>query len=186
MELGRISLRHRHARCASQSAGGTSGRQKNELRRVAGRRPAVFFDRDGTLIESIHYLNRAEQVRLKPDAADMLARLHTAGFQQVVVTNQSAIGRGLLSEEGLAEVHDAMTDQLSRKGAWVDAIYHCPSRRWVRIGESDRASGSQAGTGNVAAGGGGSSISTWPGRGWSAIWSATSWQESMRAAAARS
>ena len=90
------------------------------------RRPAVFFDRDGTLIEAIHYLNRAEQVCLKPDAADVLARLHSAGFVRVVVTNQSAIGRGLLSEEGLARVHDAMTDQLSRKGAWVDAIYHCP------------------------------------------------------------
>jgi histidinol-phosphate phosphatase family protein len=98
-------------------------------KRVAARRdrrPAVFFDRDGTLIESIHYLNKAEQVCLKPDAADVLARLHTAGFLQVVVTNQSAIGRGLLSEEGLANVHEAMTDQLSQKGAWVDAIYHCP------------------------------------------------------------
>ena len=97
--------------------------------RIASRReprPAVFFDRDGTLIESIHYLDRAEQVRLVPDAADMLARLHTAGFQLVVVTNQSAIGRGLLSEEGLAAVHDAMSDQLSQKGAWVDAIYPCP------------------------------------------------------------
>jgi histidinol-phosphate phosphatase family protein len=90
------------------------------------RRPAVFFDRDGTLIESIHYLNRAEQVSLKPDAAHVLSRLHAAGFQQVVVTNQSAIGRGLLSEDGLAEVHQAMTGQLSRQAAWVDGIYHCP------------------------------------------------------------
>jgi histidinol-phosphate phosphatase family protein len=90
------------------------------------RRPAVFFDRDGTLIEAEHYLNKAEQVRMKPDAADVLSRLHAAGFQQIVVTNQSAIGRGLLSEEGLAEIHQAMTDQLSRHGVWVDAIYHCP------------------------------------------------------------
>jgi len=89
-------------------------------------RPAVFFDRDGTLIEPVHYLNRPEQLRLMPDAATSLARLQAAGFQRVVVTNQSAIGRGLLSEEGLSAVHDAMTDQLAREGAWVDAIYHCP------------------------------------------------------------
>jgi histidinol-phosphate phosphatase family protein len=90
------------------------------------RRPAVFCDRDGTLIEAVHYLNKAEQVCLRPDAADVLTRFHAAGFQQVVVTNQSAIGRGLLSEEGLAEIHQAMRDQLSRLGAWVDAIYYCP------------------------------------------------------------
>lgn len=93
---------------------------------IACSRPAVFFDRDGTLIESVHYLARPEQVRLLPGAAAAIRRLRGAGYACVVVTNQSAIGRGLLSEEGLALVHAELVRQLAEEDADLDAIYHCP------------------------------------------------------------
>jgi D-glycero-D-manno-heptose 1,7-bisphosphate phosphatase len=93
---------------------------------AAGRRPAVFLDRDGTIIEHVHYLRDPAEVRLLPGAADALKRLADAGFARVVVTNQSAIARGMLTVEGLALVHDEMNRQLAEAGAAVDAIYYCP------------------------------------------------------------
>ena len=65
-------------------------------------RPAVFLDRDGTLIEHVHYLSDPAHVRLLPGAAEALQRLRRAGFARVLVTNQSAIGRGMLTEARLA------------------------------------------------------------------------------------
>lgn len=100
---------------------------------AAGRRPdpraprrCVFLDRDGTLIEQVHYLSDPRDVRLLPGAAASLHRLHEAGYACVVVTNQSQIGRGRLTEDRLREIHDEMNRQLAEHGAWVDAIYFCP------------------------------------------------------------
>ena len=66
-----------------------------------GDRPAVFLDRDGTLIEHVHYLSDPVDVRLLPGAAEALRRLRDAGFACVVVTNQSAIGRGMITKDQL-------------------------------------------------------------------------------------
>lgn len=96
---------------------------------VAKRRhpvPAVFLDRDGTVIEHVHHLTKPEDVRLVPGAGECLNRLHSAGYKCVIVTNQSVIGRGMLTEEGLERVHAEMTTQLEQQGAWVDEIYFCP------------------------------------------------------------
>lgn len=90
-------------------------------------RPAVFLDRDGTLIEEKSYLTRVEQVRLLPGVAAALARLRLAGFCCVVVTNQSAIGRGMMTERDLEQIHRELRRQLHQGGADVDAIYHCPA-----------------------------------------------------------
>lgn len=89
-------------------------------------RPAVFLDRDGTLIEEVHYLSDPARVRLLPGTAEALRRLHDAGFARVVVTNQSAIGRGMITEAQLHLIHDEMNRQLDAEGTAVDAIYFCP------------------------------------------------------------
>lgn len=89
-------------------------------------RPAVFLDRDGTLIENVPYLDDPARLELFPDAAIALQRLRAAGFACVLVTNQSAIGRGRLTEARLAEIHDEMSRRLAAGGAGLDAIYHCP------------------------------------------------------------
>jgi histidinol-phosphate phosphatase family protein len=88
--------------------------------------PAVFLDRDGTLIEHVHYLADPALVRLIPGVAEGLIRLSRAGYRRVVVTNQSAIARGILTEERLEEIHAEMERQLAAAGASVDAIYFCP------------------------------------------------------------
>lgn len=87
---------------------------------------AVFLDRDGTLIELVHHLTDPADVRLIPGAGAAVRALRAAGWAVVIVTNQSVIGRGKLSEAGLAEVHAEMARQLAGEGTAVDAIYHCP------------------------------------------------------------
>ena len=87
---------------------------------------AVFLDRDGTLIESVHYLRDPADVRLIPGAAKALVRLRAAGYACVVVTNQSAVGRGMLTIEGLEAVHAEMVRQLEAEGARLDDWRYCP------------------------------------------------------------
>jgi len=87
---------------------------------------AVFLDRDGTIIELVHHLNDPADVQLIPGAGDAIKSLRDAGFEIIIVTNQSVIGRGKLTEAGLAEVHAEMNRQLAPFGAEIDKIYFCP------------------------------------------------------------
>ena len=89
-------------------------------------RRAVFFDRDGTLIEDEHYLARPELVRLRPQAAAAVRRVNAAGLAAVVVTNQSGIARGLLTEDDYRAVAARLDALLAEGGARLDATYHCP------------------------------------------------------------
>src|SRR3954451_11720011 len=91
------------------------------------KRPAVFLDRDGTLMEDREYLGRPEGVCLLPGAADGLRRLRAAGFACVVITNQSGIGRGLITEGEYRRVHEEFVRQLAAAGAALDATYYCPA-----------------------------------------------------------
>lgn len=88
--------------------------------------PAVFLDRDGTIIELVHHLNDPADVKLIDGAGDAIRRMRDAGYPVVIVTNQSVIGRGKLTVEGLAEVHVEMNRQLAPFGAQIDDIYFCP------------------------------------------------------------
>jgi len=88
--------------------------------------PAVFLDRDGTLIEEVAYATRPEDIRILGGVAKALAALAQAGYKLIVVTNQSAIARGMLTEEDLHRFHEALDDRLDLLGARVDAYYACP------------------------------------------------------------
>ena len=74
-------------------------------------RPAVFLDRDGTLNVDRSYLTKPEQMRLLPGVGEAIKQLRAAGFACVVVTNQSAIGRGMMTVLELDEVHAEMIRQ---------------------------------------------------------------------------
>ena len=87
---------------------------------------AVFLDRDGTLVDELGFLTRAEDLRLLPGAAEGVRAFNEAGWKVVVVTNQSGIARGLLDERTLAAIHARLTAELERAGARLDAILHCP------------------------------------------------------------
>lgn len=89
-------------------------------------RPAVFLDRDGTLIEEKNYLARPEDVRLLPGVPAAVVKLRRAGFACVVVTNQSGIGRGMFGEKEFLSVHEEMLRQLEQADAAIDGMYYCP------------------------------------------------------------
>jgi len=89
-------------------------------------RPAVFLDRDGTLIEEHGYLTRLEMLRPFPWTADALRLLKRGGFATVVITNQAAIGRGLIDEAFVDAVHRELDRRFHPAGAVIDRYYYCP------------------------------------------------------------
>ncbi len=90
------------------------------------RRPAVFADRDGTIIRERPYLSDPAGVDLLPGSAHGLAAFHAAGFAIVIVTNQSGIARGYYDEEAYEAVQRELVLRLAGAGVPVAASYHCP------------------------------------------------------------
>jgi D-glycero-D-manno-heptose 1,7-bisphosphate phosphatase len=88
--------------------------------------PAVFLDRDGTLIDEVGYLDRPERVVLYPFTTVAVRALNRAGFRTILVTNQSGIARGFFDEATVDAVHAHMADLLAQGGAYLDAYYYCP------------------------------------------------------------
>jgi D-glycero-D-manno-heptose 1,7-bisphosphate phosphatase len=89
-------------------------------------RPAVFLDRDGTMIEDVGYLRRFEDVRWFASTVDAVRLINRAGFLVFVVTNQSGIGRGVIDPAFVPEVHARMAETLAAGGARVDGWFYCP------------------------------------------------------------
>jgi D-glycero-D-manno-heptose 1,7-bisphosphate phosphatase len=86
----------------------------------------IIFDRDGTLIENIPYLSNPNQVHLKPEVAPTLKEFQNLGFQMVVATNQSGIGRKFISESQVEKIHTEITKKLLEKGIILDEFIYCP------------------------------------------------------------
>jgi D,D-heptose 1,7-bisphosphate phosphatase len=87
---------------------------------------AVFLDRDSTIARDVHYWRRVEDSELLPNVPEAIRLLNGNGFKVIVITNQSGIARGYLTEETLAQIHQKMEDKLMKQGATVDGIYYCP------------------------------------------------------------
>ena len=83
--------------------------------------PGLILDRDGTVTEERGYVTSADGIVVLPGVVEALARARAAGWKLVLVTNQSAVGRGLVT----AEVLDAMLESL-RLQLGLDAVYYCP------------------------------------------------------------
>jgi D-glycero-D-manno-heptose 1,7-bisphosphate phosphatase len=97
-----------------------------------GERPprrAVFLDRDGVIIEDRPtFIRRPDQVRLLDGVADAIRRLNDAGFLVVVVTNQSGVARGYLTEADVRQIHRHISALvMERAGARIDRVYYCPT-----------------------------------------------------------
>jgi D-glycero-D-manno-heptose 1,7-bisphosphate phosphatase len=99
-------------------------------------RRAVFLDRDGTINVDVGYPSCWDQISIFPSAFEAVRRLKAAGFQAVVVTNQSGIARGFLTEADLADIHARMAAEFARRGAPLDAFYHCPHFPDAPVGDS--------------------------------------------------
>jgi D-glycero-D-manno-heptose 1,7-bisphosphate phosphatase len=89
-------------------------------------RPAVFVDRDGTLIYDKGYLANPDDVTLMTDAIHAIARLRSAGFAVVIVTNQSGIAQGRITGSAYAAVEARVVALLTAGGAAVERTYMCP------------------------------------------------------------
>lgn len=89
-------------------------------------RPAAFLDRDGTIVDDPGFLSEPDQVRLLPGAAEAIARLNRAGVAVVVVTNQSGIAQGFITDAQYAGVERRVAELCAAAGARIDATYHCP------------------------------------------------------------
>jgi D-glycero-D-manno-heptose 1,7-bisphosphate phosphatase len=87
---------------------------------------AIFLDRDNTLIEDPGYINNPDQVKLLEGVPEALNELKAMGYKLVVVTNQSAVARGIVTEEVLGRIHKQLEQLLAEKGTSLDRIYYCP------------------------------------------------------------
>lgn len=87
------------------------------------KRPAIFVDRDGTLIEEVNFLSRVEDLIVFPFTPPAIRSLKDAGFLVIVLTNQSGIGRGIYTVDDMHAVHDAIQTEV---GGLIDAFYYCP------------------------------------------------------------
>jgi D-glycero-D-manno-heptose 1,7-bisphosphate phosphatase len=86
--------------------------------------PAVFVDRDGTIIEDRDYCSDPNDVKVFPGVPEALRRLKSNGFKIIIITNQSGIGRGLLTVEQYRTVETEVLGQLGAN--LIDATYFCP------------------------------------------------------------
>jgi D-glycero-D-manno-heptose 1,7-bisphosphate phosphatase len=87
---------------------------------------AIFLDRDGTLNEDVGYPDNPGQIKIFPSSFEALGKINASGFLAVIITNQSGIGRGYLTEADLEEIHQEMKADFAERGVHVDGIYFCP------------------------------------------------------------
>lgn len=89
----------------------------------------VFLDRDGTIIEDKNFLKTPDEIEFFPGSVQAIRILRNLGYKIVVLSNQSGIGRGILTEKMVKEVNDSLIRRLEEKDAPVDALYFCPHQR---------------------------------------------------------
>jgi len=88
--------------------------------------PAVFLDRDGTMVRDAGFLSRMDDLEWYPWTIDAVRLLNRAGFLVCVTSNQGGVGLGYFPERFVRDVHDAMTATLRAAGARVDGWFYCP------------------------------------------------------------
>lgn len=89
-------------------------------------KPAIFLDRDGTILNERGYLSHPKNLRFYPPTFKALLRLQKSGFSLVLLTNQSGIARGLLTLGDLAKIHSRLKQRLAQSGVKLSGIYFCP------------------------------------------------------------
>jgi histidinol-phosphate phosphatase family protein len=97
-----------------------------------GLAPAVFIDRDGTLMRDVDYCGNPDDVEVFRGAPEALRQLKERGYKIIIVTNQSGIGRGYFDEATYKKVEDEVKRQIGSD--LIDATYFCPHRPEQRCG----------------------------------------------------
>lgn len=88
--------------------------------------PAIFLDRDGTIIEETDNLTSKEEIKLIAGAIEGIKIFNKLGYPVLVVTNQPVVARGWISEDELRKINDIIQGRFKKEGASILAIYSCP------------------------------------------------------------
>jgi len=86
----------------------------------------VALDRDGTIVEHVHHLLDKSQIRLAPGAGDSIRKQNEADIPVVVPTNQSVVGRGMISLDDVNQIDELTTEQFNSLGAKIEFFLTCP------------------------------------------------------------
>lgn len=88
---------------------------------------AIFLDRDGTINKEVNYLKSADELEIFPGTIKALQKFKNLGFKNIIITNQSGIARGYLSEIDLEKIHNKLLELLNKdSGNLIDDIFHSP------------------------------------------------------------
>ena len=90
------------------------------------KRPVIFLDRDGTIIEDKHYLASIQEIEWIKGAPEAIRDLYETGFRIIVITNQSGVARGLIPEARVGEIHCHLNHYLASLGAKIHSFFYCP------------------------------------------------------------
>lgn len=100
--------------------------------------PAVFLDRDGTLVEEVGYIDRLDRLALFPWSLDAVRLLHRAGYRIIVVTNQAGVARGYFGEDFVRRAHAHLDALVRAAGGEIAGFYHCPHHPDASVAEYRR------------------------------------------------
>ncbi len=99
---------------------------------------AVFLDRDGNINKDVGYPDSFDLIEIYQYSFEAVRKLNKAGLKTIIVTNQSGIGRGLITEEQLYQIHWKMKQAFARHDAYFDKIYYCPHYLSSKFPEYDK------------------------------------------------
>ena len=89
-------------------------------------RPTLFLDRDGVIVEEMHYLSKVEDVRLIDGAAHIIGRANKFGIPVIIVTNQSGIAHDKFKWQNFIDVQEQILADLDTENVFVNAVFACP------------------------------------------------------------
>ena len=105
---------------------------------LSNKQNAVFLDRDGTITKEVGLACGIDRLELLPGVAEAVKKINKSGYYCIVVTNQPAIARGIMTESELSEVNDWLIGLLKAEDAHIDAVYYCPHE--IQEGSKDKIS----------------------------------------------
>ena len=89
--------------------------------------PALFIDRDGVIIENrTNYVLSWSDVSIYPQSLEALRKINSSFYKVIIITNQSAVGRGIISHETAEEINKRLVNEIRSVGGRIDDVYMCP------------------------------------------------------------